>query len=175
MKRRKDLEVELHRTELEQLRRREQEAAGQAQTLGDMTPGQRIMAVQNALYLKEVGWENATPEQRASLRAVAPKTARKMAEQAGENAPERAALRQAFPDEHRDNLKEIRGQVAGMQDKIQIEVKLNTDEIRKKAAEAVTKQAAEAMKALVQAEGADAIGALPDQVRATHPQPALGL
>jgi hypothetical protein len=153
LKAQRDAQLQVTQAELQNLQARERVAAGQAQGLGQMIPFERAAAVQGAMMVKEMGWDAASPEMRDQLRRVAPRTAEKMAEDAGKNSPEAEFLRQQFPEEHRDRLDDIRKQAPGKQDEVQVQMRVNVEEIKK-----ATKQAVEsvdlqtAIRDLVRAE-----------------------
>jgi hypothetical protein len=153
LKAQRDAQLQVTQAELQNLQARERVAAGQAQGLGQMIPFERAAAVQGAMMVKEMGWDAASPEMRAHLRSVAPRTAEKMAEEAGKNSPEAELLRQQFPEEHRDRLDDIRKKAQDKQDEVQVQMRVNVEEIKKATKEAMeAPDLQEAIRSLIRME-----------------------
>jgi hypothetical protein len=122
--------LDVRREQLGVLVQRENTASSQATNLGLMGPAARARAKFALQYIQQHGIDNVPPELIAAARSVAPETVGKIAENAGQKHVE--DFRKLAPDEFRDNVPGIRGEVDKARQGIrEDELKLVADEARK--------------------------------------------
>lgn len=151
--------IEKQKVELSILEQKEQRMAEGQTRLGEMNVGQYEQSKQAALYIKEHGIENATPELIDAARQVAPGMIRKKAENFGEGrAKELAQL--GIDDYERDykdgnNLQNVRAQIDEVKADVRITMQINEKELAKQFSDLIASNFRElitVMKATIEAE-----------------------
>lgn len=151
--------IEKQKVELSILEQKEQRMAEGQTRLGEMNLGQYEQSKQAALYIKEHGIENATPELIDAARQVAPGMIRKQAENFGEGrAKELAGL--GIPDYERDykdgsNLRDVRARIDEVKADVRITMQINERELAKQFTDLIAQNFRElisVMKTTIEAE-----------------------
>jgi hypothetical protein len=124
----RQINIEMGKSELQQLQQKEGLLSSQASRVGAMHLGQKMRMTGIAKQIEERGYDSLIPQQRDALRGVAPEYVRAQDERRGSNDPMTLAFQKAGIFE-KGRLAETREKVDAKQMEVKLDIKIDQDKL----------------------------------------------